>query len=398
VSDSTAPSAAVKPSNAKPDKPYSDFPLFAQGSTTQPYRWCKKIRGRRHYFGYCRDGWQAALNLYLEQRDDLYAGREPRDLREGGIDLGDLCGLYLEAKENRVTSGELSSRSLKDCTRTCDRIVGFFGSGRPVTDLIPSDFELFRSELAKGMASLSLGIAIQRTRSIFKWGYEQSLIENPVRFGNFRKSSTSQVRRERAALGRLDFQSDEIRTILSVASVQMRAMMLLGINCGFGQTDCAAIGKSSVDLDKGWHYFARPKTGIERKCPLWPETVAAMQLALDDRIQPKSQEDSDLFFVTSRGGPWVKVLDTGNHNDAVTKAFRKLQTKCGLVRERVGFYSLRRTFETVGGATTDQVAVNFIMGHAPSSTDMAAIYRQTIFEDRIVAVSDYVRKWLFHSL
>ncbi|MGZ0175117.1 MAG: hypothetical protein ACKVHE_36960, partial [Planctomycetales bacterium] len=70
----------------------------------------------------------------------------------------------------------------------------------------------------------------------------------------------------------------------------------------------------------------------------------------------------------------------------------------GLVRERVGFYSLRRTFETVGGATTDQVAVNFIMGHAPSSTDMAAIYRQTIFEDRIVAVSDYVRKWLFHSL
>ena len=94
----------------------------------------------------------------------------------------------------------------------------------------------------------------------------------------------------------------------------------------------------------------------------------------------------------------MKIHASGNHTDTSGKAFKKLQKRCGLDRKRVGFYSLRRTFETVGGASADQIAADFIMGHAPSSADMAAIYRQEVFEDRIVAVSDYVRKWLFHSL
>ena len=43
--------------------------------------------------------------------------------------------------------------------------------------------------------------------------------------------------------------------------------------------------------------YARRKTGIHRRCPLWPETVEAMHDALEARPQPKNAVDADLVFV-----------------------------------------------------------------------------------------------------
>jgi integrase len=65
----------------------------------------------------------------------------------------------------------------------------------------------------------------------------------------------------------------------------------------------------------------------------------------------------------------------------------------GLGGNRRNFYALRHTFETVAGASRDQVAVNAIMGHVDSS--MSGVYRERIDDERLRAVADYVRKWLF---
>jgi hypothetical protein len=61
----------------KPAKPRFDFPLFPHATG----RWAKKIRGKLHYFSKWADP-DAALQRYVEERDDLYAGRKPR--RKGG--------------------------------------------------------------------------------------------------------------------------------------------------------------------------------------------------------------------------------------------------------------------------------------------------------------------------
>jgi hypothetical protein len=59
--------------NGKPEKPYADFPLTAHPTGY----WCKKIRGRLHYFGKW-DYPDGALENYLDQKDAIHAGRDRR--------------------------------------------------------------------------------------------------------------------------------------------------------------------------------------------------------------------------------------------------------------------------------------------------------------------------------
>jgi hypothetical protein len=71
----TAPADPVKPTKlSKPGKPYPEVPLTAHPAGY----WCKKIRGKIHYFGPWADP-DGALAKYLEQKDALHAGKKPRE-------------------------------------------------------------------------------------------------------------------------------------------------------------------------------------------------------------------------------------------------------------------------------------------------------------------------------
>jgi hypothetical protein len=60
----------------------------------------------------------------------------------------------------------------------------------------------------------------------------------------------------------------------------------------------------------------------------------------------------------------------------LSKEVRKLLDKLDIKRQGVAYYSFRHVFETIGGESRDQVAVDFIMGHARD--DMASRYRERI--------------------
>ena len=97
------------------------------------------------------------------------------------------------------------------------------------------------------------------------------------------------------------------------------------------------------------------------------------------------------MFLTSRGGSWHKQIE----DNPISKETRKLLNNLGINGHR-SFYALRHTFETIGGEAKDQVAVDHIMGHARD--DMATVYRERISDERLRAVADYVRAWLFPSI
>jgi len=65
------------------------------------------------------------------------------------------------------------------------------------------------------------------------------------------------------------------------------------------------------------------------------------------------------------------------------------------VKPQRGFYGIRHGFQTIGEGAHDLVAVQAIMGHAPSGSDMSARYRERIDDSRLLAVVEHVRTWLF---
>lgn len=260
--------------SAKPAKPHPDFPLYPHSSG----QWAKRIRGRVRYFGAWSDP-DAAMAKWLKQKDDPLAGREPED--GDGLTVGRLANLFLAAKKRRITSGELKLATWHDYHRECQRVVSILGPGRLVANLRPADFERMRAVLAKTHNATTLCDDITRIRVMFKFAYDAGLIDRPVKYGqSFKKPSKATLRKLRQHNGPLMFQADELRKIIDKAGVQLRAMILLGINCGLGNNDCAMLPMQALNLKAGWLDYGRPKTGIHRRCPLWPETIAAIEAAL----------------------------------------------------------------------------------------------------------------------
>jgi integrase len=384
-SQSTSAPEPVKP--RKPAKPYPEYPLTAHPAGV----WCKKIRGKLFYFGPWDDP-DGALKKYLAEKDDLHAGRTPgAQSAPDAVSIKDVCNAFLRARQERVESGELSQRMFLDYKETCDLIVSHFGKHRPVAGLAPADFNRLRQKMAKRWGPTRLGNVVQRVRSVFKHAADTDLLAMPVRFGpDFSRPSKKTMRLHRAARGPKLFAAEDVQKMVGSVDATLRAMILLGINCGFGNGDCASLPLSALDLDRAIIDFPRPKTGISRRCPLWPETVKALREILSARPTPKDPADAELVFLTARGGVWDK--DTGG-SYLSWKFGRMLRTLGMPAGKGLGFYTLRHVFRTIADESKDQPAVDFIMGHEVAH--MSSVYRETISDDRLKAVSDHVRAWLF---
>jgi site-specific recombinase XerD len=282
----------------KPAPPYKGYPLWWH----QSGQWCKKIKGKLRYFG--SDPWQA-LEKYQRQRDDLQAGRVPRDELTGAT-IRDLCNHFLAAKRRAHQAGEINQRTFREYYQSCERIIAHFGGERTVSDIRPVDFGAFREKLAEGKGPVALGNEIQRVRVVFNFAFDAELVDRPVRFGqNFKKPPKRVIRQAKQQRPSRLFSAQEIRRLYHAApTARMRAMILLGINCGLGNTDCAALPLSALDLEAGILDFPRPKTSIERRAVLWSETVHELRQAIDERPTPKDEAHEHLVFITRHGKPY----------------------------------------------------------------------------------------------
>jgi integrase len=213
-----------------------------------------------------------------------------------------------------------------------------------------------------------------------------------VKLASFKMPSAKSLRIDRLAKGKRFLEAEDLRKLIDAAKVPLKAQILLGLNCGFGCTDVASLPNWALNLKAGIVSFPRPKTGVERRAFLWPETIAALKDAIAERPDPIEAADAELVFLTRFGRRFVRANPQGHPIDKVSDAFKKLLRDAD-IECRGSFYVLRHVFETIAGASRDQVAVNHIAGHVDSS--MAGAYREHIDDERLKAVTDHVHKWLF---
>jgi integrase len=355
--------------------------------------WCKKIRGRFYYFGADRE---QALAQYVEAAKAIKEGREPR-ADVGAVTVAELVNHFLTARRERVDSRELTAAMWGEYFHMAEQVIATFGRGRVVADLRPDDFGRLRAAAAKRLGPVALHKFITMARTLFKFAFTNELIDAPVRYGDrFDKPPKGVLRLHRAQRAAKLIPAADFWQLHDRADPQFRAMLLLALNCGFGQMDCSGLERRAIDTRPGWVNWPRRKSGVGRRAPLWPETVAALDAVRLVRPDPKDPTDAGLVFLTVQGNRWCRYVDpedgTRGHNvDTVGRTFLRLSRACGL-KVPGGFYTLRHTFRTVADEVKDRPAIDLVMGHADHS--MASYYREQIGDDRLQAVVDHVRRWL----
>ncbi len=379
TSQSVRKSGSVRKSK-KPKKPHPDFPLTPHASGV----FCKKIRGRQYYFTADPD---EALSQYNKIKDDLLEGRDPRK-EKPGESLGWLCNAFMDSRKAKLEGDEITQRTLDDYHATCKRMLEHFGKNRRLESLGPLDFGRLKAKYTNGWGPVTVKNEIGRANVVLRYAYDIKAVPSPIHTGpDFKRPTKKTLRRHRNTRGRKEFSAEQVHAIMAEATVHVRAMVHLGLNCAYGNTDCGSLEIPMVDFDGAWLAQPRNKTGVERDAWLWPETIDALKASISERTEPKSDEHAERFFITKYGNDWRP----GESDSRISKEFTKLTKKIGIHSAGVSFYALRHTFQTVGGNSRDQIAVDRVFGH--EDTSAAGEYRESIDPQRIIDVCSYVRDW-----
>lgn len=105
----------------------------------------------------------------------------------------------------------------------------------------------------------------------------------------------------------------------------------------------SATCSANISTWTGWLDYPRGKTEIARRSPLWPETVSALNAAMEKRPKPKSDDDAGCVFL-NRGGHRLVVSSETSHSDYVGVQFGKLLRELSINgRVDLNFYALLQT-------------------------------------------------------
>ena len=249
---------------------------------------------------------------------------------------------------------------------------GFDPAKKKLSDLNSAILSDFRQMLATNLkiSTVTANLYINHVRMLLFWVENIHGLPHPpigvIR--KFRKNKSVKKghgkKHDRSAIS-----WDELEKLFAVAGVVDTALLLLGLNCGFGNTDIGTLKLCDVDLDAATVSHPRPKTGVERNFYLWPEMVDVLRTYIKNyRGKPVNEKVAELVFVGKRGNPlcWEQIDENGNYkrSDSIKVRFRRLYEKAGLKRPYGrGYYSMRHTFATlIGFGSNDLREVQAALG------------------------------------
>jgi len=255
------------PDHTRPVWPFKEYGLL----TAHPRgSWCKKVKGKLRYFG----PWavidpdnlkaKAALQRYLDFAQAEASDTTPAVVLPTDLTLNIAVNQFLTGKIKAVEAGTLTQRQYTEYRNAGKLLLNTLGRGKLLTKLTPADFAQLRGVMEKRWGPVRLGNTITWVRSIFNHVQEYHGVV--ARFGGqFDRPRIREMRK--ASTPKKLFTQREIKALLKLASPAMRAMILLGINGGFGQMDFAMLPVGVVDFKRKAIDYTRQKTGVKRVIP-----------------------------------------------------------------------------------------------------------------------------------
>ena len=352
----------------------------------------QEIGGKVYSFGRW-DEPEKALKRYVDEGDYIRVhGCRPIDA--AGISLAAGVKAFLDRQKDRrdgIVGNSISPRHFEDLKATCGEVLRTFSPSRKVPTIRSVEFNKLYEKISRKQdgtkaSASTIGREIANAKAFFNWLAKNDLIPRRINFGSEFVAPAKQTANDELETAK-EFTPPETWAMLNGAGYNTRAMIWLALNTASNNSCCANITRRAIDLDAGVMTWKRHKVRNKanakvRVIELWPETVEALREAYADRAEPLDPFNADLFFITRHGRKWGQ--------STLSHAIAKLKNKLGIERPGVGLQSFRNIIETHGGS--DQVAINWIMGHIDPT--IAVRYRNGVPAERIRLVTDNVRAWL----
>lgn len=361
--------------------------LFLHGNG----QWCRKVKRKAYYFGSDLD---AALERWADEKDHILAGHAP-PRKDGKPTLAELANLYLADSRQRVKEGVVRADHTSSVKAMTDLVIGTVGGQAKPDTMTPTQWASVRSAMSvskvgKQVAQATLQGRMARCRAFLTWCIKLKHVKAIDTADSLTPPAKRLLRREKTAKGKRLWDASDLRKVIDASPVAFKPVLLLGINCGMGAADIAALTRSQWKPGQEYLDCPRNKTGIDRRVWLWPETREALAAAVAKRATPAKQKWENRLLLTVRGNPWSRVGESGT-NDLVHSQLNDCKRDAGVTKGQ--HYDCRRTFRTKASAVCDLEAIDHCMGH--SGKGEGATYVQEISDERIRKVCSHVRTWLY---
>jgi integrase len=370
----------------KPKKPYKSFPLtpHVRGG------WGKKYKGKQLYIP--QPDPDEALSEFHRRARAIDAGKAPIKISRPleAMTVADVCNKYAIERKRDVEAGTLSHGALEDYRAAGRLMAQYLGPDTLADDLTPEHFTaIYRKLQARNLGAHAMARTIQCMRTIWNYADENDWVTRIPKYGSvFKKPITGKKSGKPPTI-------DQIRSVIAASDGQMRAMILLGLNCAYQAADCAALPRTAIDPAKLLIRFPRVKiktrTPIDRAATLWGITQEALSEVMSER------PSDDLVFRTLHGRPWVRSgfskKGKGGTIDSVGLMYRRL---CESLEPKVSptrFADLRHVHRTIADELEKPHAAARLMGHRLEG--MAQTYVDSIEHGRLEEITDHIFNRIF---
>ncbi|MBN1817659.1 MAG: tyrosine-type recombinase/integrase [Sedimentisphaerales bacterium] len=229
---------------------------------------------------------------------------------------------------------------------------------------------------AKEYSAKSINHYLSAVRAMFRFAEDTGLVEKSPKLRRIKNEKVSQVgSKEKPVYTEL-----QVHALLDNANIQMQAMILLALNCGFGPKDLHDLTWDDIDQDR--ITLPRSKTGVCQTYQLWPETRKALGQMKTERAarikrlgkRDRIRSDKGHVFVTRFWKLWSK--------DAIAEQFRKLCARATV--PCYGFYRLRHCASTAMSLVANPHVQRRFMRHSQLQQQVTYTHTPDVEVDKAV--------------